>query len=139
MQKINLNFRQALYCTNPEAYPGGKIISKDIFERLNQAPRPETEERTNFWNGKSPCWEMCHCPAMIRTECPAPKYQFLPCWQIEGTYCKLDDYGETGTDTSICQVCRVYKKYGKGEPIELKLFGRGIDSSLKSLEKAGNL
>lgn len=82
---------------------------------------------------------MCHCPAMIRAECPSPKYQFLPCWQIEGTYCKLDDYGQTGTDTSICQVCRVYKKYGKGETIELKLFGRGIDSSLKSLEKAAKL
>ena len=86
-----------------------------------------------FWEQKAPCWEMCHCPAMIREECPATKYQFMPCWQIEGTYCKLDDYGETGNDTTICQVCRVYKKYGNGEPIELKLFGRGIDSSLKSL------
>jgi len=72
---------------------------------------------------------------MIREECPAPKYQFLACWEIEGTYCKLDDYGDSGTDTSICQVCRVYKKYGADQPIELKLFGRGIDSSLKSLEK----
>jgi hypothetical protein len=82
---------------------------------------------------------MCHCPAQIREACPATKYQFVPCWQIEGTYCKLDDYGESGTDTSICQVCRVYKKYSSGEPIELKLLGRGIDSSLKSLEKAANI
>ena len=114
-------------------------ISRDIIERLSKASQSTTDEQNNFWKGKSPCWEMCHCPAMIREECPSPKYQFLPCWQIEGTYCKLDDYGETGTDTSICEVCRVYKKYGKGETIELKLFGRGIDSSLKSLEKAAKL
>jgi hypothetical protein len=111
-------------------------ISRDIIERLNQAPHAAADGQINFWNGKSPCWEMCHCPAMIREECPSPKYQFLPCWQIEGTYCKLDDYGKTGTDTTICEICRVYKKYGKGEPIVLKLFGRGIDSSLKSLERA---
>lgn len=114
-------------------------ISRDVIERLSQAAHPVVDQNSNFWNGKSPCWEMCHCPAIIREECPASKYQCLPCWQIEGTYCKLDDYGETGIDTSICQICRVYKKYSKGEAIELKLFGRGIDSSLKSLERAAKL
>lgn len=116
-----------------------KAISRDIIERLSQASHPAEEQPYNFWDGKMPCWEMCHCPAMIREECPSPRYQFLPCWQIEGTYCKLDDYGETGIDTTICKVCRVYKKYGNGEPIKLKLSGRGIDSSLKSLEKAVKL
>jgi hypothetical protein len=106
-----------------------------MAENINREPAIDAVEQANYWTGRSPCWEMCHCPAMIREECPATKYQFTPCWQIEGTYCKLDDYGETGNDTSICQVCRVYKKYGNGEPIEIKLFGRGIDSSLKSLER----
>jgi len=73
---------------------------------------------------------------MIREQCPAFKYQFLACWQIEGTYCKLDNFGESGSDVTICEVCRVYKRYGKNELIELKLFGKGIDSSLKSIEKA---
>ncbi|MDD5312987.1 MAG: hypothetical protein PHO26_08140 [Dehalococcoidia bacterium] len=114
-------------------------IYRDIIERLNKAAHTLPDETGNFWTGKSPCWDMCHCPAIIREECPAPKYQFVPCWQIEGTYCKLDDYGQTGTDTSICEVCRVYKKYGNSEQIELKLFGRGIDSSLKSLEKTAKL
>jgi hypothetical protein len=106
-----------------------------MAEKTDRSPAADAVEQTNYWASRTPCWEMCHCPAMIRDECPATRYQFTPCWQIEGTYCKLDDYGVTGTDTTICQVCRVYKKYGNGEPIVLKLFGRGIDSSLKSLEK----
>jgi hypothetical protein len=36
----------------------------------------------------------------------------------------------TGTDTSVCETCRVYKKYGSDKHIELKLFGRGIDTSI---------
>ena len=90
-----------------------------------------------FWEGREPCWRMCHCPPAIKEECPASKYSILPCWEIEGTYCKLQIEPETvsGTDTSICKVCRVYKTYGRGRPIELKLFGKGINSSLVSLER----
>jgi hypothetical protein len=76
------------------------------------------------------CWEMCHCPEMIKRDCPATKYITTPCWEIEGTYCKLNDFGATGDDTSICYVCRVYKKYGNDNPIKLKLFGRGINNKL---------
>ena len=89
-----------------------------------------------FWADKQPCWEQCHCPEMIKQECPASKYQFLPCWEIEGTYCKLDDKGATGKDTSICEMCQVYKKYGNGQPIRLKLFGRGLDAGMKELAEA---
>lgn len=81
------------------------------------------------------CWDICHCPSMIKNDCPATKYQFLPCWEIEGTYCKLNDFGAKGDDTSICEVCRVYKKYGKGEPIKIKLHGKGINSKLDNLPK----
>jgi hypothetical protein len=98
--------------------------------------RKETEsEQKVYWTDKNPCWEACHCPSMIKDECPATRYQFLACWEIEGTYCKLNDYGATGKDTSICEVCRVYKKYGSGEPIQLKLFGRGINTKIAELEK----
>ena len=55
-----------------------------------------------------------------------------PCWEIEGTYCKLEEYGARGDDTSICQVCRVYKRWGGAGPIQIKLFGRGIDTTLRS-------
>jgi len=93
------------------------------------------EPSGGFWEGKRPCWEMCHCPEMIKSECPAPKYQSLPCWEIEGTYCKLNEYGTRGDDTSICQVCRVYKRWGGGKPIQLKLCGKGINTTLRSIEK----
>ena len=93
------------------------------------------EPSVGFWEGKRPCWEMCQCPEMIRSECPAPKYQSFPCWEIEGTYCKLGDYGARGDDTSICQVCRVYKRYGRNKPIQIKLFGKGIDAPLRLVEK----
>ncbi len=104
---------------------------------VNIKPQAETAEDKgyNFWMDKTPCWELSHCTNMVKAECPAFKYQFLPCWEIEGTYCKLDDYGSDGRDTSICEVCPVYKKYGEGKPIQLKLMGRGINASLKDLEK----
>jgi len=44
----------------------------------------------------------------------------------------------SGRDTTICQVCRVYKKYGQGKPIQLRLLGAGIDAALNgTLEKTG--
>lgn len=112
-------------------------MATELIETTKEATeaKKKEEEKVSFWTGKTPCWETCHCPAMIREECPATKYAFLPCWQIEGTYCKLDDYGATGQDTSICEICRVYRKWDKGEPIQLKLFGRGIDTSVKALER----
>lgn len=92
------------------------------------------ESGSDFWAGKTPCWQMCHCPPAIRDECPGSKYTSLPCWEIEGTYCKLQMKGNiaTGTDTSICEVCRVHKLYGNDKPIELKLRGRGIDLAINS-------
>ena len=91
----------------------------------------------DFWVGKTPCWEMSRCPEAVRRECPAFKYRPLPCWEIEGTYCKLDDYGATGLDTSICEICQVYKRYGHSEPRQIKHFGKGINISLRSLPKGG--
>ena len=79
-------------------------IERIIAEAKGKISLESTE---GFWESKGPCWEMCQCPETIRSECPAYKYQSLPCWEIEGTYCKLDDYGARGDDTSICQICRV--------------------------------
>jgi len=93
------------------------------------------EPALGFWEGKTPCWEMFRCPEAMRNECPAFKYRTLPCWQIEGTYCKLLDYGQRGDGTDICQVCRVYKKWGHGEPIEIKLCGKGFNPAGKLAPK----
>jgi hypothetical protein len=88
------------------------------------------EPALGFWEGKTPCWEMFRCPEAVKNECPAFKYRTLPCWQIEGTYCKLRDYGQRGDATDICQVCRVYKRWGHGEPVEIKLRGRGFNTGV---------
>ena len=90
------------------------------------------EPTKGFWEERTPCWEMNHCPEMIRSKCPAFTDQNLPCWKIEGTYCKygwgeiLNDSGARGNETDICQVCRVYDKYGAGEPIEIERVERGL-------------
>lgn len=85
------------------------------------------EPGMGFWEGKTPCWEMFRCPEAVRSECPAFKYRSLPCWEIEGTYCKLYDYGAKGDGTDICRNCRTYKRWGQGAPIEIKLFDKGFN------------
>lgn len=89
------------------------------------------DAKINFWENKLHCSELCHCPDLIRNECPVANYQFLPCWEIEGTYCKLDDMGSSGNDTTICHTCRVYKKYGNNQPIRLRLFGKGMNVGIE--------
>jgi len=93
------------------------------------------EPALGFWEGKTPCWEMFRCPEEMKNECPSFTYRSLPCWQIEGTYCKLYDYGAKGDGTDICQVCRVYKRWGHGEPIDIKLFGKGFDATLEAVSR----
>ena len=95
----------------------------------------EDSQSNSFWQGKTPCWEMCHCPESIKYQCPASRNLDLPCWEIEGTYLKLSDDGITGDDTSICTVCKVFKRYGQGKQIAIKLRGRGLDSYCRSLKE----
>jgi hypothetical protein len=89
------------------------------------------EPSLGFWESKTPCWEMFRCPDAVRNECPAFKYRSLPCWEIEGTYLKLYDYGPDGNGAEICRHCRVYKRWGHGEPIEMKLYGKGFNPAGK--------
>jgi hypothetical protein len=84
--------------------------------------RTMTGPEEGFWQGKTPCWEMVHCPETIRSQCPASKGHPAACWEIEGTYCKLP----SGQDTSTCEVCVVYKRWGGGKPITIKVTGPGI-------------
>jgi len=102
-------------------------IEKIIEEAKGKLPE---RREPGFWSGKAPCWEMTNCPQSLRNECPAYKNPGTPCWEIEGTYCKLDDFGATGQDTSICQVCRVYQRYGEHAPINITLCGQGFSPTL---------
>jgi len=111
----------------------GKVESLDEFAEIEQTIR-EARGRLSlpsmrgFWQDKTPCWEMFRCPEEMRAECPAYRHQDLPCWEIEGTYCKLFDYGAKGDGTAICHCCRVYKRWGNDRPIEIKLRGEGFNS-----------
>ena len=96
-------------------------------------------EAVSFWDGKKACWEMCHCPEIVRSQCPAPRYPSLPCWEIEGTYLKLSDDGCKGDNNNLCRVCRVYKMYGRDEAISIKLWGRGLDTHFRELTEKAEL
>jgi two-component system alkaline phosphatase synthesis response regulator PhoP len=92
------------------------------------------EAATGFWEGKSPCWELTHCEAGIRNECPAYAEQALACWKTPGTYCQLEAFDGIGDETSICRVCRVYRKYGAGEPLPAQPLEGLVDTWAKSNE-----
>jgi hypothetical protein len=126
---VNLNHKAKRNKKKQEVLTMAKVME------INKVAPVVEDGNRNFWADKMSCWEKSHCPEMIKTECPAVKFQFLACWEIEGTYCKLDDKGATGRDTSVCETCQVYKKYGNDEPIRIKLFGRGIDTHLREMEK----
>ncbi len=106
--------------TNLEAIDEVEKIVAEAREKIARKCLP------GFWAGKTPCWEMCCCPDIVKNECPAHKYPELPCWQIEGTYCKLDDYAANGQHASICKLCQVYKQYGANKPLQIKLFGKRV-------------
>lgn len=105
------------------------------IEEAKGKVRP-TEEGRGFWAGKTACWEMFSCPPEVRKECPATQHTALPCWEMEGTYCKLSDYGQSGAATQICESCRVYRKYGYPEPIQIRLFGQGMGTVPAPVEQA---
>jgi hypothetical protein len=100
----------------------------EIERAINEAKGKILPEPVlGFWEGKTPCWETFRCPEAVRNECPAFHYRSLPCWQIEGTYSKLHGNGTRGDSIEICENCRVYKRYGDSEPIEIRLRGRGLN------------
>ncbi len=109
------------------------LTAEEIYElerRINEAKgRILTTPGKGFWEGKTPCWEMFRCPEAIKNECPAFKERSFPCWEIEGTYCKLYNYGEKGDNTEVCRVCRIYNRYGEGQPIEIKLWDKGFNTA----------
>ncbi len=102
-----------------------------MVQTIEKRKKPVEAVTSDFWQGKVPCWTMWHCPEVIRNECPALKHISFPCWEIEGTYRKLDDQRNDGADTSICKLCPVYKKWGQNNPIRIRLLGVGIDTSLR--------
>ena len=92
---------------------------------------------SGFWEGKLPCWKMLWCPRAIKELCPAFRHPELPCWEIEGTYAKLtksEDGMIAGCNTEVCLVCRVYRRWGRNQPMDIRLFGQGINNCPSALE-----
>lgn len=110
----------------------GEEITK---EKSGTAYGEQKERNLGYWQGKTPCWEMTGCPKAIKIECPAIRCESLPCWQIEGTFRKIFDYEQGGDGTAMCRLCEVYKKYGGGEPIEIKLLVKDFHSVPETISK----
>jgi hypothetical protein len=92
----------------------GKVINQ-VKGKIMRGPT------LDFWEGKKPCWEIRSCPEENTRKCPALKYRYLPCWQIEGTYRKRFDYEQGDYGSAVCRRCPVYKRWGHGEPIRVQL------------------
>jgi hypothetical protein len=77
------------------------------------------------------CWKMTSCPETIRNDCPAYRFPSIPCWQIEGTYCKVNAWGAQGDDNSICLACKVYLESTGKKSLTITLRGHGIKLLVK--------
>jgi hypothetical protein len=102
----------------------GNKVKDHAMHSKKRDKKPTLAE--DFWSGKTPCWEMTKCPEPIHSGCPAYHHRSYPCWEIEGTYCKWNEWGGNGRDISICLKCEVYLTWGEGRRIELRLLGHGI-------------
>ncbi len=60
----------------------------------------------NFWEGKTPCWELRECPNQVCAKCLARLNPEKPCWDIDGTMCDKI----LGSEKS-CPICKVYLLY----------------------------
>jgi len=112
----------------------GTTTERELAEisRLIEAAKGKLrlkDDDGGFWEGKTACWEMIACPPELKRLCPAPSFPSIPCWEMEGTYTKLSEDGMKGDDTQICESCRVYKRWGGGEPVRIKFFNKGINIS----------
>ena len=66
-----------------------------------------------YWIGKTPCWEIIHCPDSIRNYCPVYLNPDIPGWRVGGAYCPLFDSREIyGDFKEVCRHCRVYQEMG---------------------------
>lgn len=90
---------------------------RETNQEKNRSVYAEQRRRQlGYWQGKTPCWEMLHCPETIREQCPVFRKENMPGWEIGGLYCQLfDSRGGIGNFTDVCRLCRVYRKWGHGE------------------------
>ena len=53
----------------------GSVTAADLaeIEKVIQEAKGKVQatEDLGFWEGKTPCWEMCNCPSALKQECPS--------------------------------------------------------------------
>ena len=103
----------------------GEIMKGTVATEVSQ------ESTLGFWVEKIPCWETFHCSQVTKDDCPAFRYRDLPCWEVEGTYCKLFDCGARDNGNNVCQACSIYKRWGHGEAIQIKLTSKEFNAIAK--------
>ncbi len=62
----------------------------------------------------TPCWEIRHCPARIRENCPAWEWKagYL-CWFINGTICGGKPQLSWSQKIVLCKKCKVFTLFMK--------------------------
>ena len=55
----------------------GAVTAEELaeIEKVIQEAKGKFQETEDlgFWEGKTPCWEMCNCPSSLHNECPLIK------------------------------------------------------------------
>ena len=60
--------------------------------------------------GAGPCWQVRHCAAEWKAQCPAWQYEAgYGCWEISGTYCQGRRLNSQGEKRKVCCQCEVFR------------------------------
>ena len=75
----------------------------------------EEEAKLNFWAGKETCWDTCHCPEMIKAECPATQStSFCPAGRSRGLTANWMTGGRRGRIPASVKCARYTRNMGMG-------------------------
>jgi len=64
----------------------------------------------NQGKNKKPCWIVKHCPASLKTTCPAWEFNSGDlCWFINGTVCQGEVHTRWQDKITLCRSCDVFR------------------------------
>lgn len=95
-----------------------RSVTRPVLEltRLaNRVSRGDLDAGVNFGEPVR-CWELLQCD---KTNCPAYGKMETRCWYIDGTLCKGGSTGRFPEKIEECHRCKVYKRHGADEVVQL--------------------